>query len=72
MAATFTLTRVNTTTGKVLTVPDLTQWEAEQRVAWCATDNLGWTRKAASVTARTLGTDLPLILDTYTFTLERN
>ena len=65
-----TLTRTHTS-GRTHAVGVVGKAEARRRVAWCATDNLGYSRAAATKAAAAFPADLdePYVLGPYTFVL---
>ena len=68
----FTVHRLNTDTGKELTVPGLTEREARARVFWCGTDNLDLSRKDAAADADHAPIDgTPFTVGPYEFTITR-
>lgn len=65
----FQVLRTNTQTGAMLADVVETEREARQLIAWCATDNLGMTRKQASKEADAARIGEPYALDRYVFTI---
>ena len=67
----YDLRRTNIDLGSVVTWHDLTLREACQMVAYCATDNLGWTKAQASEQANRaaaiLPSGVPFDLERYRF-----
>jgi len=65
-----TVRRVNTTTGDARAFLADNEREARKQIFYCATDNNGETRQAATAQANAAPIGQPYAIDGYVFTIE--
>jgi hypothetical protein len=71
MTETWQVMRTNTTTGAQLANVHTSEREARKDVFYCALDNLGMTKRAATSAANAATIGEPFALENYLFTITK-